>query len=276
MGIIDTIICYRNNEEWQAEEAYARKYFACTGNRTTIKPGQLVIPRMSFLPFANEFESDLKCIGATLINSYNQHRYIADLGNWYHDLKEFTPQTWDKLHELPDNKRFVLKGETNSRKFHWKNKMFAADKRAAIAVHSELTSDSLICYQKIYIREYIELEKLCDSFQGLQISKEYRFFVYKSKIISAGFYWSNYYQDLLDMGYKLDPSEVPTEFLNKIIDKIQHTEVAEPPNFYVIDVAKTAENSWIVIELNDACMSGLSMNDPEVLYSNLKKELENA
>lgn len=76
------------------------------------------------------------------------------------------------------------------------------------------------------------------------------------------------------MGFKLDPSEVPEKFLNDIIEKIQGTQVSEPPTFYVIDVAKTAENNWILIELNDGCMSGLSMNDPDILYSNLKKALE--
>jgi hypothetical protein len=62
--------------------------------------------------------------------------------------------------------------------------------------------------------------------------------------------------------------------LNAIIEKIQNTELSEPPTYYVIDVAKTAAGKWILIELNDGQMSGLSDNDPDVLYSNLKKSLK--
>lgn len=39
--------------------------------------------------------------------------------------------------------------------------------------------------------------------------------------------------------------------------------------FYVIDVAKTVYGEWIVIEMNDAQMSGLSMVEPIELYTNL-------
>jgi hypothetical protein len=271
---MEPIICYRDDVDWQQEAESAQKHFTCTNNRMTIKPGQLVIPRFSFLPFANEFENEMKFVGAKLINSYNQHRYIADLGNWYHDLHEFTPMTWRNLHELPEDKSFILKGETNSRKFFWKTKMFAENKKEAIRVHSELVADSLIQYQQIYIREYVPLEKLYDGLQGLPITREYRFFVYKNKILCGGFYWSNYYEDLIEMGFKLDSSEVPESFLNDIINKVQNTKVCEPPNFYVIDVAKTAKNGWILIELNDSCMSGLSMNDPDKMYTNLKKALQ--
>jgi hypothetical protein len=37
-----------------------------------------------------------------------------------------------------------------------------------------------------------------------------------------------------------------------------------------MDIAKTQSGEWIVIELNDGQMSGLSENDPNVLYKNLK------
>jgi hypothetical protein len=39
-------------------------------------------------------------------------------------------------------------------------------------------------------------------------------------------------------------------------------------------VAKTQSGEWIVIELNDGQMAGLSDNDPSVLYHNLKVRLE--
>jgi hypothetical protein len=153
--------------------------------------------------------------------------------------------------------------------------MFAKNKHEAINVHSRLVNDSLLQYQNIYIREYVGLEKLCDGLSDLPITREYRFFVYKDAILSGGFYWSSYIDEIEEMGIYVSPEEVPKEFLNKIITKIQNTELSEPPNFYVIDVAKTANGDWILIELNDGQMSGLSENNPEVLYKNLKQAIEN-
>ena len=76
------------------------------------------------------------------------------------------------------------------------------------------------------------------------------------------------------LGIELDSKEVPLDFLNTVIRKVQDTCICEPPNFYVIDVAKTARKDWVVIELNYGGQSGLSMNDSGELYGNLRKNLD--
>jgi hypothetical protein len=80
-------------------------------------------------------------------------------------------------------------------------------------------------------------------------------------------------EDIQDRGIKIDPSEVPQEFLQKVMWKILTTEICDPPDYYVIDVAKTESGEWIVVELNDGQMSGLSENNPDTLYGNLKQVL---
>jgi ATP-grasp domain, R2K clade family 3 len=267
------IILYRNDVDWRQEADLVKKYFTCVDSRMLLKDN-LVIARFSALPFYQEQERDLKYSGCQMINTYEQHRYIADLGNWYMDLAEFTPRTWNELHTIPEQGPFVLKGETNSKKFLWNTHCFAKDKKAAIEVHGRLLADSMLQYQKIYIRQYVPLEILSEGLQGLPITREYRFFVYKYKILSGGFYWASHSEDIKSEGIDVNPGEVPREFLNAIIEKIQNTELSEPPTYYVIDVAKTAAGEWILIELNEGSMSGLSDNDPDVLYKNLKEELE--
>lgn len=273
---MNTVILYRNDINWKAESEIAQKYFPAVVSRCQCKKGDLVIPRFSGVPFYKELEFDLSVLGAKLINSYNQHQYIADLGNWYYDLAEFTPDTYTDLHHIPENIPVVLKGETNSKKFFWNEMMFAKNKKEAIEVYGRLIRDSELQYQKIYIRKYIELEKLCDGLSGLPITREYRFFIYKDTVLSGGFYWSCHVEDLLDAGVYINPDEVPMDFLNKIISKIRNTEICEPPDFFVLDVAKTKSGEWILVEVNDSSMSGLSENDPDIMYSNLKKELEKA
>lgn len=267
------VILFRNDVDWRQEEGVVCQHFTCVGSRMVLK-NNLVIARFSALPFYKEQENDLGYAGCRMINTYEQHMYIADLGNWYMDLQEFTPITWNELYQIPEAGPFVLKGETNSKKFLWNTHMFAKDKKAAIEVHGRLMADSMLQYQKIYIRKYVPLEVLADGLQGLQITREYRFFIYKNQILSGGFYWSSHSDDIHEAGIVVDPDEVPRSFLNAIIEKVQNTELCDPPNYYVIDVAKTADGDWILIELNDGQMSGLSDNDPNVLYGNLKKALE--
>lgn len=269
---MNVTILYRDDIDWQSEKHSAAKYFNCVSSRMLLPKNSIIIPRFSALPFYRELESDVSYIGSKLINSFEQHRYIADLQNWVYDLYDCTPETWKELYTIPEKGPFILKGETNSKKFNWRTHMFAQDKKEAIQVHSRLLEDSMLQYQQIYIRKYIELEKLSDGLQGLQISREYRFFIYKKTVLSGGFYWSSHSEELAHLN--LTPNEVPKDFLDTVIDKIQNTELSEPPNFYVIDVAKTATGEWIVIELNDGSMSGLSCNDPDILYENLKAELE--
>ena len=267
------VILFRNDVDWRQEAEVAKKHFTCVDSRMLLKDN-LVIARFSALPFYKEQEKDLGYAGCQMINTYEQHRYIADLGNWYMDLAEFTPDTWDELHNIPEEGPFILKGETNSKKFLWNTHCFAKDKKAAIEVHGRLMADSMLQYQKIYIRRYVPLEVLSDGLQGLPISREYRFFVYKSQILSGGFYWSSHSEDIKAADIDVNPDEVPRAFLNAIINKVQNTELSEPPTYYVIDVAKTAAGKWILIELNDGQMSGVSDNYPDVLYKNLKKALE--
>jgi len=45
--------------------------------------------------------------------------------------------------------------------------------------------------------------------------------------------------------------------------------IADYANFFVLDMAETADGRWIVVEVNDGQMSGLSMCNPEELYANM-------
>lgn len=261
------VILYRNignlNSDNQEKQAAKDAGFTVIENRAKIQPGDLVIPRYSFLPFPRELEADTADLGAKLINSYRQHNYVADLKNWVYDLGELTFPTWDRLEVLPEDCAFVLKGATNSRKFDWDTLMYAPDKKSAIQIHSKLTEDGLIGSQDIYIRKYVPLKTYMVGIKGLPITNEFRFFIYRGKVLSAGYYWSSHVDELES---EPNPNEVPKDFLNKVTSI-----VGNKIPFYVLDVAQTAENDWVVVELNDACMSGLSQNDPNTLYSNLFK-----
>ena len=263
-------ILYRrgmNPDEDDAEIAAARAAdLRVIHQRTDVLGGELVIARYSCLPFYLELERDIHNREADLVNTYRQHRYIANMAEWVPDLEGLTPKLYHRLQDLPDNGGpFVLKGETNSKKHLWDTHMYAANKRAAGEVYSRLQDDMLLAQQEIYVRDYVPLKRLATGFNGLPITNEFRFFVLGGRVLCGAFYWASHTADLAEI-----PSveEVPGSFLNRVIHRI-----GDMANFYVVDVAQTATGEWIVIELNDGQMSGLSCNTAEDLYNSLANAL---
>lgn len=262
------VILYRESEFYHnpGELEAAETHFFCTPSRMCIKSGDLVIGRYSLLPYYEEQERDIEIAGARLINSWRQHKWIADVGSWACEggaLEGITPRTWTCLEDVPDGIQLVLKGQTNSKKFLWNSSMHAVDKAAAMKVYCKLLDDTLISQQQIYIREYVPLKRLATGFHGLPISKEFRVFVCYGEIVSSGFYWSSHVADLDNVP---KTSEIPMDFLVPAIKA-----VSRHANFFAIDVAQKDDGGWVVIEINDGGMSGLSENDPAELYKNLKR-----
>jgi len=222
-----------------------------------------VVGRYSVLPFYKELEEDLRDAGSTLINSHREHRFVADLQNYVGILDELTPKTWTQLSDVPDSGGpFVVKGETNSRKDKWSTHCFARNKTEAIEVAQVLMADGLIGQQQIYVRQFVELETfLVDPINKQPITREFRFFFLRGKPLVGGYYWSNYLEDLNAVGIDPKASEVPQEFLLQVGNRVK-----DHVTFVVVDVAKTMDGRWIVIELNDGQMSGLSCIPPEDLY----------
>ena len=268
------VIFYRDVtiREQKGELEAAQKYFHCVSSRMQVHNGDLVIARYSCLPFYAELAKDLDFKGAFLINSYAQHRYIADLRNWYEDLQEFTPKTWFRLEDIPKNGGpFFLKGETNSRKSEWDTHAYAKDFTAAGEVYSRLATDGLIGSQNIYIRQYMPFRKLMTGICGhLPITEEYRFFCCYGKLLCGAFYWSNYVDDLKEQGgFTGDVNPQCESLCLKVLRRI-----GGKANFVVIDVAILENGEPMLVELNDGQMSGLSENEPETLYKSLKMILD--
>jgi hypothetical protein len=254
-----TKILFRKDLDTEEEFEIAKQYFPVVESRMNIHDS-LVLARYSALPFYNELEEDLTYNNSKLINSYSQHKYIANF-EYYWDIEDLTPKTYFKLHEIPEGGPYVVKGATNSRKFEWNTMMFAKDRRRAIEVACDLRKDSMIQQQEIIVREFVPLEKVEDGLNGMPMSNEWRFFCLYDKIISYGFYWT-----IAEEQGKFEQEAI--DLVNKVIDRVK-----ENVNFFVVDVAKTVSGNWIVVELNCGTMSGISGNDPHVLYSNLKKWL---
>lgn len=250
----------------EEERVAAAKHFHTVGHRGAVPPDSLVIARYSALPFYDELVDDLGESGSKLLNSKVQHDYTANLRNWYYDLGDVTPRTWFALDQIPkDGGPFVLKGATNSKKFLWDTCMYAEDYPAAVNVFANLCQDQHIGYQPIYVRQYVPLNRLLTGLNGLPISEEYRFFILDGEMVAGGFYWQSHVDDLHEIPRV---ENVPGNFLDDVIKA-----VGNKARFWVVDIARTEEGKWIVIELNDGQQSGLSTVDPDLFYGRLKEML---
>lgn len=103
------LILYRGTDFEREERESANWFFKCTDRRPDIVKDDLVIGRYSLLPFYADQAKDIDYVGAKLINDYNQHLYIADLGNYVVDLERLTPRIWRNLEDLPE-RLFRCKG----------------------------------------------------------------------------------------------------------------------------------------------------------------------
>jgi hypothetical protein len=267
------IVLFRKDIYNEHEMNTALKYFHVCTSRNAVPKNSLVVGRYSVLPYYKELCDDLFYSDSTLINSYFEHSYIANIGSWYEDLALYTPQTipfrdFPTRWGMEAGGSFILKGQTNGRKNQWRTKMFASTAADVTNVGLQLMDDGLIGEQTIYVRKYLPLKKYMTSISGQPIVDEYRFFMYRDKILASGFYWSSHITDIIDMGYRPDVRDVPLDFIKKLANIIK-----DNATFYVMDVARTENGDWVLIELNDGQMSGLSEVDPNELYSNLSKSL---
>ncbi len=185
-------------------------------------------------------------------------------------VQELTFPTWTSLDQVPrDEAPFVLKGRSDSRKQRWSTHMYAETWEDALHVQQRLEEDRVIGDQGIVIRKYVPLKTYFRAIGGLPITKEFRVFVYKQQVISAGYYWEAFRDDFPFHCQEVPPiKELNTMFVQQVV-----TAVGDQATFYVADVAQEQNGDWWLVELNDGQMSGLSGNDAVILYRALYEAL---
>lgn len=256
----------------QGEGDIIKQYLPMVHYRSEIPKNSLVVGRYACLPYYRELEQDIKNMGSQLINSYQQHAYIANF-DYYYDIEDYTFKTWFRFQDIPNTYRegaFVVKGRTNSKKLQWKTHMFCENYAKAVNLSLDLLNDPLIGEQGVIIRQYEPLETFEIGLNDLPMTNEWRLFFYQEELLSYGYYWA-----IIDDLEKVQKATADFEqtgipFAKKIASILKNN-----TNFFVIDIAKTMAGEWKVVEVNDGQQSGLNeFNDPHILYTNLSKILK--
>ena len=262
---MNPIIFFRHIDPDREEFTAADKHFDVVTQRTCIPPYSLVIPRYSALPNYQELEADVKILKGRLINTYAEHRFVADIRQYAPVLGNLTPRTWENWIDLPEGKSFVVKGTTNSRRNQWRTRMFAATAADVPKVAMSLLDDAEIADQGLVVREYVPLVQYGEGLNGMPITNEWRFFLLNGEVLGGGFYWAND-ADL----YPGDVMKPPPEAFELIYQVVARLGNRVP--FVAVDVGERLDGGWIVIELNDGQMSGLPCLDVNKFYRKLAEK----
>ena len=231
-----------------------------------------VIPRFRSVWHFRELLDELEYYGHEPVNTWQQHCFAADLGQWFEVFSDITPQSWRGVERIPAgcDGPFIVKGATNSIRGLWGTHCYAADRERLGSVVVNVVSDSLVGRQETYIRQYVPLDCLVQMVNGMPVGQEYRIFFLDGAELARGFYWVNMLPDLDAMGLSdaVDTDMIPDGFVKDVGRRLEGR-----VRLAAVDVARTAGGEWIVVELNDGAQSGLCGVDANVFYRNLAQRI---
>lgn len=235
-----------------------------------LTPGTIVFPRFRTIPYGEMLAEQTINAGGHLVNSWEQYQYVSNVNAWKNDLQDLTPAVYTEtdIPNLPENEWFV-KGETNSDKENWNTSCYAANLNALHDVIKNLHNHPVVGNQKLIIRPFIHYRQLGTMKNNQPICNEWRVFVLHNTIVGIGFYWTTQTKEI---GYTPENPINNPKFLHTLNTTIKRINNKIP--YVVIDLAEQTNGTWDVIELNDANMSGLCDINPNILWENITKTLQ--
>lgn len=234
-------------------------------SRSGVNTAVPVIARVGAIADYEALFQSLLAYGFRLINSPAQHQLAANLEAWYPLIPHLTPTSkvytrFPALEELLQDFFFpvFIKGNRQTAK-HDATLSIARNPEDYQRIVAAWQQDTILNWQKIVIREYVELEPLAlQAVNKVPLSFEFRTFWWKGNLAGAGHYWSQYAAYQWTAAQEKAALAVAAEAASKI----------QVP-FLVIDLALTRSGKWIVIETNDAQESGYSGVPPLQLWQQI-------
>lgn len=223
-----------------------------------------------------ELYTTLQERGLRLINDPAAYRHCHYLPESYPLIAPHTPRTvaipllpHAPLPELAPllqpfgDRPLIVKDYVKSRKLEWHAACFipsAADQSAVLRVVQrflELQGDDLNA--GLVLREFVELQPLAQhSKSGMPLTQEFRLWFVDGRRIYSSQYWE-------EGSYT---TEAPADLF---------ADVARPvrSRFFTMDVARTTDGRWLIVELGDGQVAGLPETAAaETFYRALRAALE--
>lgn len=145
------------------------------------------------------------------------------------------------------SRSIIVKDYVKSRKYEWTDACFirAADDEREVerVVGNFLMRQGDDLNEGLVFREFLDLEATGELYPGstYPLAREHRFFVYRDRAFFASDYWD---------GQKSELPVFPDLQIENAVARVG-------TNFFTVDVARTVDGGWTIIEIGDGQVSGL-------------------
>lgn len=204
--------------------------------------------------------------GLRLVNDPAQHARASELEHWYPEITELTPRSrvYDELPSLPELRSefefpVFIKGSRQTSR-HNPDLSIARDSAQYDRVRQLYAQDEILHWQRPVVREYVALESISGSVAGkVRPSVEFRTFWWFGECVGVGPYW-----------YQLASYSSPDLSVGVAVAGVAAARLNIP--FLVVDIARTTDGSWMIIECNDGQESGYAGVFAPTLWRNILEQ----
>ena len=241
-----------------------RDLFECRSITQSVP--QPVLLRVGAIDDFASLASSLNNMGMTLLFTQEQHERSSMLENWYPLLADYTPfsRVYERLPPLEQVLQeftfpIFVKGNRQTG-HHKKSQSIIANAAMYESLAAQWNTDKYLHWQKAVVRNFVPLKTVDDkSFPDMiPASHEFRIFFWKKRIVGIGRYWC------MVGDYSLDERD-----RERVLHLAQQAaDIVDVP-FLGVDIAKTQDNDWIVIEVNDGQESGYAGIDRYTLWKTI-------
>lgn len=206
--------------------------------------------------------------GLRLVNSPEEHQRASELEHWYPRIEHLTPRSrvYDGLPEVDEIERHFcwpvfIKGSRQTSQ-HNPDLSVIRDAAHYTQVVPRYQADPILHWQKAAVREFVPLAPVAGAVPGkVRPSQEYRSFWWHGHCVGWGRYWHQVpAYEAADIAAGLDVARRAAEAL------------AVP--FLAVDLARTVDGRWIVVECNDAQESGYAGVSPRSLWQRILDRID--
>ncbi len=207
-----------------------------------------------------------------MINTPEEYANLTFIPNWYEKISDLTPQVYYTDKEC--SKREILyylslfdgsaivKDYVKSRKSEWNEACYIKDvnniRNSMEVINNFITRQGEDLSGGIVLRQFVDLKPIkFDEEKQMPLSEEYRVFVYNKKVFVTLDYWRG--REIKDI----------SEFEDIVDVCISRLECS----FYSIDIAKTKEGKYIVVEVGDGQGSSIKSLNEEIFYDRFLEAL---
>lgn len=242
-------------------------HFGCT-HPTFFDPEEICVLRTGAIAnYVSEY-ARLRSIGLVAVNSPEEHERASELTLWYPHIEALTPRTivYDALPGADEVEAtfgwpVFLKGARQTSK-HDPALSVIRDREQYERAAARYRRDPILHWQRPVLRELLALQPVPGQAPGkIGPSMEFRSFWWHGACVGWGRYW-----------WQAPAYGCADEGVGRELAGVAAAAVKVP--FLVVDVARTVDGRWVVIECNDAQESGHAGIAPYALWSSILQLLQ--